>query len=68
IIGGALGAILDPSASEQGVTAKLGIDATKPLGDPYAEKLKMDPDKMAWARSLVEQMEAERVQERSRAV
>ncbi|MCZ6873299.1 MAG: UbiD family decarboxylase [bacterium] len=55
-ISGSLGAILDPSASEQGVTAKLGIDATKPIGDPFAEKLVMDADKMAWARDLVDQL------------
>jgi UbiD family decarboxylase len=56
VIPGALGAILDPSASEQGVTAKLGIDATKPLGASFAEKLTMDAEKMAWARSLAEQL------------
>jgi hypothetical protein len=38
------------------VTAKLGIDATKPIGDPFAEKLVMDADKMAWARDLVDQL------------
>lgn len=56
IIPGSLGAILDPSASAQGITAKLGVDATKPLGDPFAEKLVMDSAKMAWARSLVDQL------------
>ncbi len=55
-ISGSLGAILDPSASEQGITAKLGIDATKPIGDPFAEKLVMDADKMAWARHLADQL------------
>jgi UbiD family decarboxylase len=55
-ISGALGAILDPSANEQGVTAKLGIDATKPIGDPFAEKLVMDADKMVWARDLADQL------------
>lgn len=56
VIPGSLGAILDPSASEQGVTAKLGIDATKPLDDPFAEKLVMDSEKMAWARDLADQL------------
>jgi 2,5-furandicarboxylate decarboxylase 1 len=56
IIPGSLGAILDPSASEQGITAKLGIDATKPLGASYAEKLTMDAGKMAWARDLADQL------------
>jgi UbiD family decarboxylase len=56
VIPGSLGAILDPSASEQGITAKLGIDATKPLGDAFAEKLIMDAEKMAWARRLADQL------------
>lgn len=56
VIPGSLGAILDPSASEDGVTAKMGIDATKPLGAPFAEKLMMDVEKMAWARRLVDQL------------
>ena len=59
IISGSLGAILDPSATEQGVTSKLGIDATKPLGDPFAERLLMDPEKMAWARALADRLTAE---------
>ena len=64
IIPGTLGAILDPSASEQGITAKLGIDATRPLGTPFAEKLTMDPEKMAWARALADQLRAAGLQER----
>ena len=57
-VSGSLGAILDPSATEQGLTAKLGIDATKPMGDPFAERLLMDPGKAAWARSLAERLAA----------
>jgi len=38
-IAGSLGAMLDPSADERGVTAKLGIDATRPFGEPFGEKL-----------------------------
>ncbi len=53
---GSLGALLDPSADELGVTAKLGIDATRPFGQPFAEKLVMSPEKMAWARALVERL------------
>src|SRR5439155_1017472 len=34
-IAGSLGAMLDPSADERGVTAKLGIDATRPFGEPF---------------------------------
>jgi UbiD family decarboxylase len=55
-IGGSLGALLDPSADERGVTAKLGIDATRPFGEPFAPKLVMDPAKMAWARALVDRL------------
>ena len=36
------------------MTAKLGIDATRPFGAPFAEKLVMAPDRMAWARALVD--------------
>lgn len=56
MISGSLGALLDPSADELGVTAKLGIDATRPFGQPFAEKLVMSPEKMAWARALVERL------------
>src|SRR5712692_10175559 len=55
-IAGSLGALLDPSADERGVTAKLGIDATRPFGEPFAPKLVMDPAKMAWARALVDRL------------
>ena len=56
VISGSLGAMLDPSADERGVTAKLGIDATRPFGEPFAEKLVMPPAKMEWARALVERL------------
>jgi 2,5-furandicarboxylate decarboxylase 1 len=56
VISGSLGAMLDPSADERGVTAKLGIDATRPFGEPFAEKLVMPPAKMAWARELVDRL------------
>jgi UbiD family decarboxylase len=54
VIAGSLGAILDPSADDRGVTAKLGIDATRPFGREFPQKLVMPPDKMGWARALVE--------------
>ena len=57
-IAGSLGAMLDPSADERGVTAKLGIDATRPFGQPYGERLRMAPEKMAWARDLVDRLGA----------
>jgi UbiD family decarboxylase len=56
VISGSLGALLDPSADESGVTAKLGIDATRPFGVPFAEKLVMPAERMAWARALVERL------------
>src|SRR6266511_1613927 len=56
VISGSLGALLDPSADERGVTAKLGIDATRPFGEPFAGKLVMSPARMAWARALVERL------------
>jgi 2,5-furandicarboxylate decarboxylase 1 len=56
VISGSLGALLDPSADERGVTAKLGIDATRPFGEPFAEKLVMSPERMAWARALVDRL------------
>jgi 2,5-furandicarboxylate decarboxylase 1 len=56
VIGGSLGALLDPSADDRGVTAKLGIDATRPFGEPFADKLVMSADRMDWARALVERL------------
>ena len=56
VIAGSLGAMLDPSTDERGVTAKLGIDATRPFGEPFGEKLVMSHDRMAWARALVERL------------
>jgi len=56
VIGGSLGAMLDPSADDRGVTAKLGIDATRPFGADFAKKLVMSPDRMAWARALADRL------------
>jgi len=55
-IAGSLGAMLDPSADDRGITAKLGIDATRPFGEAFAEKLVMDPARMSWARGLVDRL------------
>jgi hypothetical protein len=38
------------------VTAKLGIDATRPFGREFPPKLVMPPEKMAWARALVDRL------------
>ena len=56
VLSGSLGAILDPSASPDGITAKLGVDATKPFGQPFAEKLVMAGDRMNWARTLLDRL------------
>jgi len=56
VISGSLGAMLDPSADDRGVTAKLGIDATRPFGQPFAEKLVMPASRMDWARALVDRL------------
>jgi UbiD family decarboxylase len=60
VVSGSLGALLDPSADERGVTAKLGIDATRPFGRPFGDKLVMAPARMAWARALVDRLGAPR--------
>jgi hypothetical protein len=39
-----------------GITAKLGIDATRPFGLPFAEKLVMSRERMDWARALAEKL------------
>jgi UbiD family decarboxylase len=56
VIGGSLGAILDPSASPDGLTAKLGIDATRRFGEGGAEKLVMAEAPMEWARRLLDRL------------
>jgi UbiD family decarboxylase len=58
VIGGSLGAILDPSASPDGLTAKLGIDATRRFGEGGAEKLVMAEAPMEWARRLLDRLGA----------
>jgi len=56
VIEGSLGAILDPSASPEGLTAKLGIDATRKFGEGGAEKLVMSDEPMAWARHVADKL------------
>ena len=56
VISGSLGAILDPSASPDGLTAKLGIDATRAFGQAGAEKLVMAEAPMEWARQLADRI------------
>jgi 2,5-furandicarboxylate decarboxylase 1 len=56
VISGSLGAILDPSASPEGLTAKLGIDATRQFGQDAAEKLVMSEAPMEWARGVADRI------------
>jgi 2,5-furandicarboxylate decarboxylase 1 len=56
VIGGSLGAILDPSASPDGLTAKLGIDATRAFGQASGEKLVMSEAPMEWARQVADRI------------
>ncbi len=56
VVSGSLGAILDPSAGPDGLTAKLGIDATRRFGDAAAEKLVMTEAPMEWARRIVDRL------------
>src|SRR5438034_1794891 len=56
VISGSLGAILDPSASPDGLTAKLGIDATRAFGQAGAEKLVLAEAPMEWARQLADRI------------
>ena len=56
VISGSLGAILDPSASPEGLTAKLGIDATRAFGEGGAEKLVMSAEPAAWAREIADRI------------
>ena len=49
---GAMGVILDPSASENGLTARMGIDATKPL-DEKAVRCRIPSEARDFAKSLI---------------
>ena len=56
VIEGSMGTVLDPSADDAGITSKMGIDATRPFGVPFADKLVMDEGTMEWARRLVDRL------------
>src|SRR5712691_1910566 len=54
-IPGAKGAILDPTSDPENFTVtKMGIDATRPTGRDFAERLVISDDRRARARSLLE--------------
>jgi 2,5-furandicarboxylate decarboxylase 1 len=54
-IPGAKGAILDPTSDSQTFTlTKMGIDATRPTGRDFAERLTISDDQRARARSILD--------------
>lgn len=55
MIPGTMGVILDPSASDEGLTARIGIDATKPLHE-RAVRLKLPEEAVEFARRLISSM------------
>jgi UbiD family decarboxylase len=55
LIPGAKGAILDPTSDPETFTlTKMGIDATRPLGRDFAERLTISDEQRARARSILE--------------
>jgi UbiD family decarboxylase len=55
LIPGAKGAILDPTSDPETFTlTKMGIDATRPTGHDFAERLTISDEQRARARSLLE--------------
>ena len=56
IVDGAMGTLLDPSATDA-ITAKMGIDATKPLGD-FASTLSLSQESIERARGLLKSARA----------
>ncbi len=55
VLRGGMGVILDPSATEGGVSDKLGIDATKPLSG-FGERLELPEETLDEARALIERL------------
>ncbi len=54
-IPGAMGAILDPTSDPENHTlTKVGIDATKPSGRDFAERLTISPEQRARVRGIIE--------------
>ncbi|MCP1676739.1 UbiD family decarboxylase [Natronocella acetinitrilica] len=54
LIPGAMGAILDPASDpEDNTVTKVGVDATKPSGRDYAERLVIDDEQRARAREIL---------------
>jgi UbiD family decarboxylase len=59
VLSGVTGSPLDPSSDDGRRTAKVGFDCTKPLGQPFADKLSIPPE-------VVERVDAARVLGRGR--
>jgi UbiD family decarboxylase len=56
LVPGAKGAILDPTSDSETFTlTKMGIDATRPAGRDFAERLVVPDEQRARARALLEQ-------------
>jgi 3-polyprenyl-4-hydroxybenzoate decarboxylase len=54
-IPGAMGAILDPTSDPENHTlTKVGIDATKPAGRDFAERLTISPAQRERVRGIIE--------------
>lgn len=51
----AMGTLLDPSASDEALVAKLGIDATKPI-TRFAQTLSVASDQRAWAKKAMKKL------------
>jgi UbiD family decarboxylase len=55
ILPGCKGAILDPTSDAETFTVtKMGIDATRPLGRDFAERLTISEEQRARARAILE--------------
>lgn len=57
IVPDSMGTVLDPVANDKGLTSKIGIDTTKPLGEDFAERLAIEPEAEQWAREIVSRLE-----------
>src|SRR5258705_646440 len=56
VIAGRPGAPPRPPPARRGGPPQLGLRAPPPFGQPFADKLVMSPEKMAWARTLVDRL------------
>jgi UbiD family decarboxylase len=53
---GMLGALLEPSSDEEGLTSKLGIDATKPFGEVFPLPLRLPSESEVRAEEIVRKL------------